>query len=262
MMQKSISFKNATVSFSDIGKGTAVVLLHGFIENATMWNALIPNLSKRNRVIAIDLLGHGKSSCFGYVHTMELYAEAVEAILKHLRIRKYIIVGHSLGGYIALALAEKNPQKIKGFCLMNSTAFADDEQRKALRLRANKMVQQNFNNMVRMSFVNLFGNASKTTFKKEVDLALREALQTPIQGYIAANEGMRIRKQRTHVLIENGFNKLFIIGKKDPVLLAEKSILEAQQTNSEFVVLNGGHMSHIENRDELIAVLKGFLSKI
>lgn len=113
--------------------------------------------------------------------------------------------------------------------------------------------------MVHMSFVNLFGKASKATFKKEVDLALKEALQTSIQGYIAANEGMRIRKQRTHVLTENTFKKLFIIGKKDPVLPAERLILEAQETNSEFVVLNGGHMSHIENKEELTTTLKGFI---
>lgn len=258
-MHQSITFKNATVSFSDIGKGTAIVLLHGFLENSTMWDKIIPEISKRNRVITIDLLGHGKSDCLGYVHSMELFAETVETVLKQLRIRRYILIGHSLGGYVSLALAEKNSQKIKGLCLMNSTSFADDEERKQLRLRANTMVQKNFKNMVRMSFVNLFGKASKTIFKEEVDFALNEALQTPIQGYIAANEGMRIRKQRTHGLTLNTFKKLIIIGKKDPVLPSENSILEAKQTNAEFVVFNGGHMSHIENRTELISALKGFI---
>ena len=143
-MQKSISFKKATISFSDIGKGTAVVLLHGFLENTSMWKDVIPQLSKRNRIIAIDLLGHGKSDCLGYVHSMELFAESVAAVLKHLRIRKCVVVGHSLGGYVALAFAEKYPQKIKGICLMNATSIEDDAERKTLRLRANKMIQKNF----------------------------------------------------------------------------------------------------------------------
>ena len=174
-MQKSVTFKKAGISFSDVGKGTAVVLLHGFLENTSMWKDVIPQLSKRNRVIAIDLLGHGKSDCLGYVHSMELFAESVAAVLKHLRIRKCLVIGHSLGGYVALAFAEKYPQKIKGMCLMNSTAIEDDAERKTLRLRANKMIQKNFENMVRMSFTNLFGEKSRSLFKAEIKAALQEA---------------------------------------------------------------------------------------
>ena len=258
-MQKSILFKNAKISFSDEGKGTAIVLIHGFLENATMWKNIVPEFSKRNRVITIDLLGHGKTDCLGYSHSMELFATTIEAVLKHLRIRKSILIGHSLGGYVALAFAEKNPQKIKGLCLMNSTSNEDDEDRKNLRLRANKMIQTNFTNMVRMSFSNLFGEKSRTVFKKEMELALKEALQTPIQGYIAAQEDMTIRPNRNHVLAENNFKKLIIIGEKDPVLDFELSLAEAEKTNSEIVIFPDGHMSHIENKDALILALKHFL---
>ncbi|QNM85095.1 alpha/beta hydrolase [Polaribacter pectinis] len=260
-MQKSITFKNANISFSDEGKGTAVVLIHGFLENSTMWKDIISEISKRNRVITIDLLGHGKTECIGYSHSMELFAETVEAVLKHLRIRRSILIGHSLGGYVALAFAEKNPQKVKGLCLMNSTSNEDDEERKNLRLRANKMIQNNFTNMVRMSFSNLYGEESRIKFKEEMKSALHEALQTPIQGYIAGQEGMRIRPNRNHVLAENDFKKLIIIGKKDPVLNFDLSLAEAKKTNSEVVVFNDGHMSHIENKLELIEALKSFVKK-
>ena len=258
-MQKSIKFKNAHISFSDSGKGPAVVLIHGFLENTSMWDKITPHISERNRVITIDLLGHGKSDCLGYVHSMKLFAEAIEAVLKHLRIRRCFLIGHSLGGYVALAFAEKHPQKIKGLCLMNSTSNADDDDRKTLRARANKMIQTNFESMVRMSFVNLFGPKSKTIYKEEIENALYEALQTPIQGYIAAQEGMRIRLNRNHVLDENSFKKLIIIGKKDPVMNYEAAIQEAEKTNSDFVVFPNGHMSHIENTDDLISTLKTFL---
>ena len=258
-MQKSITFKNANLSFSDEGKGTAIVLIHGFLENSTMWDTIKPTLSKRNRVVAIDLLGHGKSDCLGYVHTMELFSEAIEAVLKHLKLRKYILVGHSLGGYVCLQLAKKYPTKIKGLCLLNSTSNEDSEERKKLRFRANKMIQNNFTNMVRMSFVNLFGEESRKTFKTEINVALQEALQTPIQGYMAANEGMRIRENNNAVLAKNSFKKLIISGKKDPVLNLETSLQEAKKTNTEIVVLKGGHMSHIENKEELITTLKAFI---
>lgn len=257
-MQQSITFKNAIISFSDEGKGTAIVLLHGFLENTNMWKDITPHLSKRNRVIAIDLLGHGKSDCLGYVHSMELFAETVAAVLKHLRIRKCFLVGHSMGGYVSLAFAEKHPQKIKGLCLMNSTSNEDDEERKALRSRANKMVQTNFESMVRMSFVNLFGPKSKTTYKKEVEAALLEALQTPMQGYIAAQEGMRIRINRNHILMNHTFKKVMIIGEKDPVLEYQKLLQEAKNTNTATVVFPNGHMSHIENKEALIKALKTF----
>jgi pimeloyl-ACP methyl ester carboxylesterase len=224
-----------------------------------MWNHLIPELSKRNRIITVDLLGHGNSDCLGYVHSMELFAETIEAVLKHLKIRTYILVGHSLGGYVSLALAKINPSKVKGLCLVNSTSNDDDEERKKLRLRANKLIQNNFSNMVRMSFINLFGEQSRTRFKNEIELALKEALQTPIQGYIAAQEGMRIRPINTSVLEENNFKKLIIMGRKDPVLNVESSLEEAKQTHSEIVVFPNGHMPHIENKVELFAALKSFL---
>ena len=258
-MQKFITFKKATISFSDQGKGTAVILLHGFLENASMWKNNIPHLSKKNRVIAIDLLGHGNSSCIGYVHSMELFAETVAAVLKHLRIRKCILVGHSLGGYVALAFAEKYPQKIKGLCLMNSTSNEDDEERKKLRTRANKMIQSNFTTMVKMSFTNLFGEKSRIAFKNEMTLALDDALETPLQGYIAGQEGMRMRPNRNFVLTENTFKKLLIIGEKDPVLDFKSSLAEAEKTNSEVLVFPDGHMSHIENKEELLLALTDFV---
>ena len=258
-MQKSITFKKINISFSDVGKGTAIVLIHGFLENKTMWKNIAPILSQRNRVISIDLLGHGDTACLGYVHSLELFAEAIEAALKHLKLRRYFIVGHSLGGYVALTLADRNPDAIKGLCLLNSTSNEDDEERKALRIRANKMVQNNFENLVRMSFVNLFTETSRNAFRKEINLALKEALKTPVQGYIAANEGMGLRPNQNHVLANNSFKKLIIAGKKDPVLSYEKSVEEASATKTELKTLTNGHMSHIENLEELQDLLKEFV---
>jgi pimeloyl-ACP methyl ester carboxylesterase len=258
-MQKSITFKNANISFSDEGKGNAIVLIHGFLENAAMWKEVVPELSKRNRVITFDLLGHGKSDCLGYVHSMELFAETIEVLLKHLQIRKCVLVGHSLGGYVALAFAEKHPQKIKGLCLMNATSNEDDDERKTLRTRASKIIQNNFTNMVRMSFTNLFGEKSRLLFKDEINTALKEALQTPVQGYIAAQEGMKIRLNRNAVLAKNDFKKLLIVGENDPVLDFRSSLEEAKKTKSEIVVLANGHMPHIENKTELITTLRVFV---
>ena len=79
-MEKSLLFKNTKISYTDSGKGAVVVLLHGFLENKHMWNEIIPEISKNKRVLAIDLLGHGHTGCLGYIHPMELMAEAVTAV--------------------------------------------------------------------------------------------------------------------------------------------------------------------------------------
>lgn len=251
--------KGIHVFYTDQGKGTAIVLLHGFLENSTMWNSILPELTKKNRVICIDLLGHGKTNCLGYVNTMEQIAETVNAVLKHLKLRRYYMIGHSMGGYVALAYAEKNPETLKGLCLMNSTYKADNDERKLLRARANKMIQTNFNNMVRMSFANLFSETSKVLYKTEFDTALKEALKTPVQGYIACQEGMRLRPDRQELFKSLNCKKTIIIGKKDPVVDVEKLIEETKGTNIKTVVLNEGHMSHIENPILLLHEIMHFI---
>jgi len=256
-----LNYKKAAVFYTDTAtsKGTTIVLLHGFLENASMWNEISSELSKRNRIVTIDLLGHGRSDCLGYLHSMELFSETVEAVLKQLRIRKCIVIGHSLGGYVALAFAERNPQKIKGLCLLNATSNEDDQERKQLRTRANMMIQNNFTNMVRMSFTNLFSEVSRVNYADEIKNGLDEALKTSVQGYIAGQEGMKLRPNRNHVLAKNDFKKMIITGRKDPVLDIQKSIEEAEKTNSKLIIFPDGHMSHIENFGKLIIVLKNFI---
>ena len=260
-MEKSLSFKNIKISYTDSGKGPVVVLLHGFLENKRMWKEIVPEVSNTNRVLAIDLLGHGQTDCLGYVHSMELMAEVVLAVLKLLRIRKITIIGHSMGGYVSLALADKRPEMIRGLCLLNSTSLSDDIERKKLRERANKMVQSNFTNMVRMSFVNLFGEENKAVFAFEIENALNDALKTSLQGYMACQEGMRIRPNRMAVLKNYSFKKLYILGKKDPVLSVEEALEEAKEIQAESVILSGGHMSHIENTNELLIALQKFVKQ-
>ena len=256
-----LNYKKAAVFYTDTAtsNGTTIVLLHGFLENASMWNEISSELSKRNRIVTIDLLGHGRSDCLGYLHSMELFSETVEAVLKQLRIRKCIVIGHSLGGYVALAFAERNPQKIKGLCLLNATSNEDDQERKQLRTRANMMIQNNFTTMVRMSFTNLFSEVSRVNYADEIKNGLDEALKTSIQGYIAGQEGMKLRPNRNHVLAKNDFKKMIITGRKDPVLEIQKSIEEAEKTNSKLIIFPDGHMSHIENFAKLIVVLRNFI---
>ena len=259
---KQIIYKNTAISYSDIGTGTAVVLLHGFLENKTMWKDLAPKLAEKNRVISIDLLGHGQSGCIGYIHSMEENAEIVKAILSNLKIRKAIIIGHSMGGYVALAFAELFPQFLKGVVLMNSTAKEDSEERKINRDRAIKAVKQNYINFVRMSIVNLFSENNRDRLENEIEKVKLEALKTPLQGIIASLEGMKIRKDRQFILKESNFPKMLILGKKDGVLIYNENMTQIKNTNAELITFPDGHMSHIENKMDLEKVVLKFLKGI
>lgn len=252
-------YKNTPISYSESGKGNTLVFLHGFLENKSMWNSLIPSFITKYRVISIDLLGHGDTGCLGYIHTMEDQADAVHAVLQELRIRKAIFVGHSMGGYVSLAFAELYPDTVKGIVLLNSTSRADSEERKLNRDRAIKAVKQNYTNFVRLSIANLFSEDNKIRLTEEIEKVKNEALKTPLQGIIASLEGMKIRKDREVILHFAPYPILLVLGKKDGVLPYEEAKEQVEGTSANLITLESGHMSHLESTTELTTSILQFL---
>lgn len=107
-----------------------LILLHGFMENLLIWEDLEPHLSKKFRLIKVDLPGHGRSEIYGEVHTMEFIAEKVKEVADKLQLEKFHLLGHSMGGYAALAFAEKFGENLKSLTLFFSTYFPDDEEKR------------------------------------------------------------------------------------------------------------------------------------
>jgi pimeloyl-ACP methyl ester carboxylesterase len=227
-----------------------------------MWDFCLPEMAKKNRVIAIDLLGHGNSECLGYIHTIEDQANVVYAVLDNLKIKKATLIGHSMGGYIALAFAELYPKHLKSLILMNSTSYADSLERKANRDRAIKMVKKDYTSFVRLSIANLFSEENRNKLTNDIEALKTEALKTPLQGIIAALEGMKIRKDRRVVLQSLKIPTLLILSKKDPVLNYEENKKQIIGTNIQLASLPNGHMSHVENKTELKQLFVDFLKKI
>lgn len=259
---KTILFKNTKIAYSDEGKGTAVVLLHGFLENKSMWKAFVPELAKKYRMITIDLLGHGETDCLGYVHLMEDQADMVHQVLHELKIRKAVFVGHSMGGYVALAFAELYPDNVKGIMLLNSTSRADSDERKINRDRAIVAVKQNYANFVRMSISNLFSENNRERLAEEIENVKLEALKTPLRGIVASLEGMKIRKDREVILHFAPYPIHLVLGKKDGVLIYEDNIDQIEGTKVQLTTFPDGHMSHIENEKQLKKVLIDYLKKV
>lgn len=255
---KTLLYKNTKISFTDSGKGNAIVLLHGFLENKKMWAEYVELFSEKNRVITIDLLGHGESDSLGYVHEMEENANVVNEVLEHLKIEKAIILGHSMGGYVGLAFAELYPEKIQKLVLQNSTSKEDSAEKKLNRTRAIKAVKQSYVNFVSLAIANLFSENNRSRLASEIEKVKEEALKTPLQGIVASLEGMKIRKDREWLLHENRFPVLLILGKKDPVLNYEENLAQIEDTTAELVSFEDGHMSHIENKEALKTILLDF----
>lgn len=247
-----INYKNARIFYTIKGKGKTLVLLHGFLENSSMWDFLIPKLEKNNTIITIDLLGHGQSECVGYIHTMEEMAEQVQAVLTNENCKKSILIGHSMGGYVALAFAERYPKNCEGIVLLNATPKADSAERKENRNRAIALVKKHKDAFLSMAISNLFAERNKEQFAVEIESLKKEALKMKTQGIIAALEGMKIRKDRSSLLKKRNPPKTIIAGTQDPIMPFDELKAIAAKCQCQFITLEGGHMSTIENRTEML----------
>ncbi|WP_413513068.1 alpha/beta hydrolase [Myroides odoratus] len=251
MIQKSLLYKNIHVNYYDSGKGNTLLFLHGFLENAKMWTDYATFLSSKYRVISLDLLGHGETGCLGYVHSMEDMADAVFAVIHHLKLRKVTLIGHSMGGYVALAFAELYPDHVKNLILINSTARADTPERVLNRDRAIELIKKNAPIFISMAINNLFGDHLKPQLEKEINHAREEALKTPKQGVIAALEGMKTRIDREVLLHFAPYPIAFILGKEDTVVPYEETLEQLKETQVSVIPLEGGHMLHLEQKEAL-----------
>ncbi len=255
-----VTFKNSSVRYSDKGKGNVIVLLHGFLESLHIWDNFSDCLSKQFRVISIDLLGHGETPCIGYIHTMELMAECLKSVMDSLDIKKFVLAGHSMGGYVALSFYEKYPHQIAGLCLFHSTAMPDSEKRKIDRDRMVLVVKQNRRQFVSDLIPKLFAKENISKNKNDVTVAKQIAMNTSKQGTVAALKGMKERSSKELVL-KNAVNSvLFIIGKKDVILAWENLLLLATLPKQPVTVVleNAGHMGFYEAPDETVAALENF----
>ena len=260
-MIKTTAFKKGKITFSDSGKGRVVVLLHGFLGSHKIWQQTITNLSKSYRVIAIDLPGHGESDCYGYIHTMELMAKSVKAVMDSLKLKKYVIVGHSMGGYAGLAFAELYPDNLRGLCLYHSTAYADSTEKKKDRTRAIKAVKANHKIYTSEVIKNLFATKNIKYLKEEISFAQKIAAQTPKRAIIASLEGMKDRPHRDIILGMAHFPVMMVIGELDNVLPYEQLLEQTELIKNKQVLYleHDGHMGFLESPKRSNQALRKFI---
>ncbi len=248
-------FNQTPIHYTIKGDGPCIVLLHGFLLSSSIWVDLAPKLSKKNKVITIDLPGHGKSGCISEIHTMELMAEVVHYILEENNILKTSFIGHSMGGYIALAFTEKYETKVKTLVLLNSTTLSDSPERKTNRDRAIRVIQNNSQVFIKMAITSLFPENKQNKFTPEINLFIKEALQFPTKGIIATIVGLKNRKDRTSILKNFRGNKYMICGENDPIVPFPEVKEVAFKSKTTLKSVKSGHMSVNENIDEIINLM-------
>lgn len=259
-MINSAEFRKIKVRYSDKGKGRVVVLLHGFLESLEIFEELSAKLSKSFRVIAIDLPGHGQTPSVGYIHSMELMAQCVKAVMDSLHLKKYVVAGHSMGGYVALAFAEQFPEQVAGLCLLHSTAMPDSEERKKDRDRVAEIVKHDHVEFVSGLIPKLFAPENVSILREEVSIAKKIALSTSKEGIVAALRGMKERPSRELILKNAKCPVLFIIGKKDVILAWENLLLltSLPKRSYHIVLEHAGHMGFYEAPMETFKSLRKF----
>lgn len=266
-----VDFHGATVhyEFRGVPQGSrgALVLLHGFLEDARMWDALLHQFQSHGPVLLVDLPGHGKTPNFGYEHTMEFMADAVHAVIDVLDMEEIILLGHSMGGYVALAFAEHYPERLGGLGLFFSTPQADSESRRSMRDRAAALVKENKNAFIRAAIPQLFDAESRSQYKAEIRQQIEYSLQMETQGVLAAIMGMKIREDRSRLLHlvpeELAPDKIAVFaGEQDTVIDYEQVKEWRDAPGVGFIhTSKHGHMGHISDAEGCArAILKWWKS--
>lgn len=248
-MVKSLSYKKGRISYSVYGKGKPVLLIHGFAEDGTIWENQVSRFKEDFRLIVPDLPGSGKSDFIPEVFSMDDHADMLEQLLKEEDIEAADIIGHSMGGYIALAFAGKYHERMTGLCLFHSTAYADTEEKIESRRKSIQFIKQNGSlKFLQQATPNLFSDQTKNEHPEMVEEIINRYSNFNPNSLVHYYEAMIQRPDRSEVLRKIPKPVLFIAGEHDSAIpikhMQEQSYLpELSYFHS---LKHSGHMGMLE----------------
>lgn len=264
MKTKILRINNVDIRYTDEGDGITVVLLHGYLESLEIWNSFAKRLSDFYRIICPDIPGHGLSGIAGSIHTMESMAFFIKELLMRLSIDKCILVGHSMGGYISLAFADKYPDYLKGLVLFHSAPFADTKEKKVNRDREIELIRQRKKELlVNTNIPKSFANDNLIRLSTSVEMAKQIAGNNPDKGIIALLEGMKQRPDRSTVIKQCPVPFLWILGRKDNYIFFEQiqKRIQLGEQGQKMVLENSGHMGFVEEPEISLEALRKFIGQ-
>jgi len=257
-----LPFRDGKINYTDKGKGSVIILLHGYLETSEIWSSFSEKLARDFRVIAVDLPGHGLSDVFGEVHSMEFMAEALRDLLDYLKITKVFITGHSLGGYVTLAFLELFPEYLSGYCLFHSHPFADSEEAVKNRNREINLVQRGMkDHMYPGNVTKMFATSNVEIFSEAVNRSKEISSSIPGEGIISVLRGMIARPSRLELMEKGIVPCLWILGSMDNYIPCDaiQEKVKLPENTTLVVLQNSGHMGFVEEEGKSMKVIKEFV---
>ena len=251
------------LQYSSTGAGTAVVLVHGFGEDSRIWDDLKQLLKEHYCVLVPDLPGTGGSTLpADLLLSMESMASDIKAMLDAEEIRSCVLLGHSMGGYIALAFAELYPSYLNGFGCIHSTAAADTEAKKEARRKGIEFIKANgAGSFVKTTIPNLFAAAFRQSSPDVVEELIERGQALSAEVLIACYEAMMARPDRTHVLKHATVPVLLFIGGQDQAVNPDDALQQATLPSvcQVHFIPAIAHMGMYEAPEELYHQVSSFL---
>jgi 3-oxoadipate enol-lactonase len=258
-----IRVRNVDMAYEEIGHGQAVVLLHGFPFNRTMWREQAEVLSKKYRVIIPDLRAHGESSVGDESARIDDMARDVAALLDHLNVDRTIIGGLSMGGYVSLAFYRLFPLRVRVLVLADTRPQADTEEGKRNREQmAEKVLKEGMEALANAQLSKLLAPATLKD-KPEVVQKVRDMIMTTKpEGAAAALKGLALRQDHTSFLPNILPPTLIIVGREDAITpVSDAELMHREIRGSRLEIIEGaGHVSNLEQPTEFNRAIVDFLT--
>jgi len=262
-MEKTILYQTKNIFYRSIGSGKPVMLVHGFGEDGNVWNVQVEFLKDKFHLIIPDLPGSGKSEMISDM-SMEGMAEVLHSIIHEENIDKCAVIGHSMGGYITLALVEHYWNHVNAFALFHSTAFPDTGEKKETRKKGIEFINQHGAfEFLKTSTPNLFSPNTKSQTPNLISEFISTLANFSPDALVAYYEAMMARPDRTNVLKNTKNPVLFIAGEYDNAVPLNDILKQCYLPEKSYfhVLKKSGHMGMMEEPENANRILAEFLDE-
>jgi len=253
------------IEYRDEGAGLPVIFLHAFPLNQTMWDDQVAALRNHCRAVTLDLRGFGRSDAPQGPYQMDQMAADVRALMTVLDLDKAVLVGLSMGGYIALALYRNYPETFRALVLAGTRASGDTHEARARRLKSAERAELDGSKAIARDMVPLLLGRSTLENRPSVVERVHAMIRANSpQGIAGAQRGMAERRDSTYLLAGIDFPVLIVVGSEDtltPVAEGE-SLRNGIPGARKCVIAGAGHLANLEQPDEFNTTLREFIGPI
>lgn len=257
-------YQEKKIGYRISGAGPLVVLLHGFGETGIVWDAQSKYLSPSYRILIPDLPGSGVSEAIAAM-SLEGIADCLAALIRHLTSEPHCLIGHSMGGYIALAYGERYMDRLNGLGLFHSTAYADSPEKVETRKKAIEFViERGARAFLAIAIPGLFAPSTAKKNPFIIEKQIHEAHNFSASSIVSYYSAMMIRPDRSAVLERFEKPVLFISGHYDTLIPCEDLLQQTRITKKGYFyeLEQSGHMGMLEEPEKTNQILTSYLVRL